>query len=69
MECIEDMDGDQSKILKLMESLHKSVDEYSRDFKDSIREGERDKAIKAAMHLKYFHKVILRLCYFHDVII
>eukprot|EP01036_Dinobryon_divergens_P022973 gene22973-31279_t len=58
MECIEDMDGDQSKILELMESLQKSVDEFSIDFKDSIREGDRDKAIKAAMHLKYFHKML-----------
>ena len=58
MECIENMDGDQSKILELMDSLQKSVDEHSRDFKDSLREGDRDKAIKAAMHLKYFHKVI-----------
>lgn len=59
MECIEDIDGDQSKILELMKSLQKSVDEYARDFKDSISEGDRDKAIKAAMHLKYFYKVII----------
>lgn len=57
-ECIEDMDGNQSKILALLESLQKSVDEYSRDFKDSLVDGDKDRAIKAAMHLKFFQKVI-----------
>ena len=54
---MENIEGDQSKILELLESLQKSVGEYSRDFKTSLLEEDRDKAIKAAVHLKYFYKV------------
>ena len=56
-EYMESIVGDQSKILELLESLQNSVDKYSHDFKNSLLEEDRDKAIKAAVHLKYFYKV------------
>ena len=60
-EYMENIVGDQSKILELLESLQNSADKYSHDFKNSLLEEDRDKAIKAAVHLKYFYKVFALL--------